>query len=254
MPTDKWLEKDFLKPLIILEKIGVPENERKEFYRYLQSYGMYRPHANIEEQNNKLKKKKAWNTVRRFYKKYKGLWKGPSVPIYIFPIQGKASLFGHGMKKSGVSFKDQVYLFLSADTDEKEWEALFVHEYHHATRMNLLNKNNDQYHLLDAIIFEGLAEQAVKEYCGEKYVSNWAKRYSQHQLATFWEKYIKNQISITRSESKHDQLLLGKGMYPSLLGYAVGYHLIELYKEENKGDTMKWLAKSSSEFLPSQYS
>ncbi|MCP3742183.1 DUF2268 domain-containing protein [Rossellomorea sp. BNER] len=250
MPTDKWLEKDFLKPLVILEKIGVPENEREEFYRHLQSYGMYRPQANIEEQYLALKKKKAWSTIQQYYKKYKGLWKGPSVPIYIFPIQVKASFFSQGMKKSGVSFKDQVYLFLSSETDEKEWEALFVHEYHHATRMNVLNKKSDQYNLLDAIIFEGLAEQAVKEYCGEKYVSNWTKQYSHHQLTTYWEKYIKKQMSITRTESKHDQLLLGKGMYPSLLGYAVGYYLIDLYKEENKGNTVKWLAKPSPEFLP----
>ncbi|WP_421384183.1 DUF2268 domain-containing protein [Bacillus salacetis] len=249
--TSKWLDDYARDPEKMLMKKGMKKREAAELYGYLKSFGMYSPAANTEYEINALKKRDAWRKMNVYYNKYRSLWKGPSVPVYIFPVQSARGIFSSGFKKSGVSFKDEIYLFLSDEEDPREWEAVFVHEYHHCTRMNLLEKNPDQYNLLDSIIFEGLAEDAVKEYCGEEYVSSWAAKYSEFLLRKLWNQHIKNELHLRRKDTKHDQLLLGRGSYPSLIGYAIGYYIVRKFRENHGMTVQEMMGLDSKKFIES---
>jgi uncharacterized protein YjaZ len=247
--TSKWLDDYAEEPEKLLMKKGITSKEAAELYSYLQSFGMYTPSLYTKQLVLSLKERHAWKKINLFYKKYRALWKGPSIPVYIFPVQASRGIFSSGLKKSGVSFKEEIYLFLSDEEDEKEWEALFVHEYHHCTRMNLLKKNPAEYTLMDSLIFEGLAEDAVKEYCGDHYLSGWTEKYSELLLRKLWNQHIKNELHLRKDDSKHDQLLLGRGKYPSMLGYAIGFYLVGKFRQKNGMSAKQMMILDSNRFI-----
>jgi uncharacterized protein YjaZ len=247
--TGSWLEENADNPEKMLMKKGITSKKAADLYGYLKTFGMYAPSGNTKQQVDSLKKRDAWKKMNAYYKKYRTLWKGPSVPVYIFPVQEANGFLTSGLKKSGVSFKDEIYLFLSDEEDFREWEALFVHEYHHCTRMNRLDKSPKQYTLLDSIIFEGLAEDAVREYCGDQYVSVWTKKYSEFLLQKLWNQHIKNELHLKREDARHDQLLLGRGKYPSLIGYAVGYYIVDRYREKHRLTSMEMMQLDANRFI-----
>ena len=117
-------------------------------------------------------------------------------------------------------------------------------------RMKKLSKKEDQYTLLDSIIFEGLAENAVREYCGEKYVAPWTKAYEEAELSRFYDKWIEPNLDVKRRSPLHDQLLLGQKSYPNMLGYSSGYRLVQNYLKNQDTSTISLFGKPSSIFLP----
>ncbi|WP_341357803.1 DUF2268 domain-containing putative Zn-dependent protease [Rossellomorea sp. y25] len=248
-PTDEWLVDSIHKPLELLKKTINGKEDQKSFYQYLMKHGMYKSSHHAEDIYAKMKERKIWERFSLYEKKYKRKWNGPNVPIYLFPVQEKRGMFQASMKKSGVCFKDEIFFFVADQEDAKEYEALFVHEYHHCVRMKLLNKKDSQYTLLDSIIFEGLAEFAVREYCGEKYVASWTKAYEEKQMSLYFEKWIKPNLDVKRSSPLHDYLLLGQKSYPNMLGYAAGYYLVQNYVKQKDRSTTALLGKPSSIFL-----
>jgi uncharacterized protein YjaZ len=192
---------------------------------------MYKPDRRTRKTLEKLETKKYWAVTEKVFNKYKRKWKGPDIPIFIFPLdESNSKLMREGKGKSGLSFIDKMFLFLTPINDEKELEALIVHEYHHVCRMQSQKTNPAEYTLLDSIILEGLAEHAVAENCGEKYTGEWSRRYSTKVLAEFWEKEIEEKLSIQRKDRQHDEILFGLGGRPTLLGYAIGYEIVKQYK------------------------
>lgn len=193
---------------------------------------MYRPSAKSKSIFEELQQNKTWEKVNRIFQKYKEKWKGPDIPIYIFPYENKSSLLlSNHAKKSGVSFPDKLFLFLTKFDDDLEIEAVLVHEYHHVCRMNGLNKPIQEYTLLDSIIMEGLAEDAVHENVGEKYVADWIRPISNETFGLYWKKYLKEQLAIKKTEKLHDHLLYGKGLLPTMLGYSSGYHIVRNFRK-----------------------
>ncbi|MCM3682792.1 DUF2268 domain-containing protein [Mesobacillus subterraneus] len=179
--------------------------------------------------------------------KYKKKWKGPDIPIFIFPMnESNSRLMKEGKGKSGVSFIDKLFLFLTPIDDLKQLEALFVHEYHHVCRMNGLKKSPAEYTLLDSIILEGLAEHAVAENCGDKFTGEWSRRYSTEYLSEFWKNDLSEKLSIKRNDRQHDQILFGLGSRPRLLGYAIGYEIIKQYKQH------EYFTEKASFSIPSE--
>ncbi|WP_188048432.1 DUF2268 domain-containing protein [Bacillus sp. CH30_1T] len=249
-PTDEWLVESIHKPLELLKNTINGKDDQKSFYQYLMRHGMYKSSQHAEDIYEKMKEHNIWERFALYEKKYKRKWNGPNVPIYLFPVQEKRGMFQSSMKKSGVCFKDEIFFFITEHEDMKEYEALFVHEYHHCVRMKLLNKKDTQYTLLDSIIFEGLAEHAVKEYCGEKYSASWTKAYEEKEMSRYYDKWIQPNLDVTRSSPLHDHLLLGKKSYPNMLGYAAGYYLVENYLKKNITSTIALIGKASSTFLP----
>ncbi|WP_442599172.1 DUF2268 domain-containing protein [Neobacillus sp. D3-1R] len=238
--TDIWLRDSFEHPIEMCKKMSGFQNksELQRFYQYLVQFGMYRPNSESKNVFEELKKGRTWDQVQLIYSKYKEDWKGPKVPIYIFPIdKGSRLLFRSNQTKSGVSFKDKIFLFLSNLDDSQELEALIIHEYHHVCRMNGLTKPLNEYTLLDSIIMEGLAEDAVHEHLGKKYVASWSKELPNEQFNQYWQKYFKKHLSIKKKDSLHDHLLFGKGFVPKMLGYTCGYHIVRKYRKHENFST-----------------
>ena len=226
--TEEWLGSYFFDPLKICSQLRTPfkEKSESEIYQYLLSFGMYRPTRMTEEIYHELIKLDIWKRAEKILARYQKMWIGPDVPVYIFPFGQKR--YPISKMQGGVSFKDGMFLFLSSfHKEEKALEALIVHEYHHVCRLNKLRKPIQDYTLLDSIVMEGFAEYAVTKYCGEDYQSNWVSCYNDEELNYYWEKDVKKHLKSTRIDPIHDAILFGKGRYPHLLGYALGYWLIE---------------------------
>ncbi|WP_233269903.1 DUF2268 domain-containing protein [Heyndrickxia camelliae] len=250
--TDKWLDESFYNPEEMLSKSKGSSNEKRNrgFYQYLKGFGMYQPSNFNKNIFEALKKGSYWQKVDRLYDKYKKLWNGPEVNIYIFPINGaNRQLIRQTNGKSGVTFEKNLYLFLSPLQDSKELEALFVHEYHHATRMHHLNKRPLDYTLLDSLILEGLAETAVEEYCGEEYLAEWTRGYSERHLQRFWKSDFKERLTINRRNWMHDDLLFGRKFVPRMMGYAIGYKIISEYKKYHEFSIERTISAPSEDLL-----
>jgi uncharacterized protein YjaZ len=251
-PTDDWLAQSLDNPLAILKKTKQGESDVESLYRYLMKHGMYRPAHDAKKIYEAMKENKLWDLFMKFEKIYRHKWNGPNVPVYLLPVQEKRGLFQSSIKKSGVCFKDEIYLFVNNQEDLKEYESLFVHEYHHCVRMARLKKRDEDYTLLDSIIFEGLAEHAVREYCGEEYVASWTTAYEGKELSYYYEKWIQPNLDITRVNPLHDHLLLGQKNYPKMLGYAAGYYLVKKARKDKKKVTNLFIGKPSTFFIPKE--
>ncbi len=228
--TDKWLEQHFYSPREICHLASPNSKGAVHFYRYLKRFGMYEPSAVTRRMFEQLKEQKAWEKVEKYYERYRKCWNGPNVKIYIFPLQPTNHFIHYFQGRSGVTFPNKIFLFLSPTSDRKNWESVFVHEYHHATRMCKYDKQFADYDLLDSLIFEGLAEHAVLKYCGKKYVSKWMTRYEKDELSYYWKQLYKRKIKITKKDPEHQLLLFGGKGIPMLMGYAIGAELIKSFK------------------------
>jgi uncharacterized protein YjaZ len=250
--TLDWLEKDFRNPIKICEKL-VPYFENQpaiEIYKQLQEFGMYKPSRQTWDTIEIMKVEEAGNLVQRFFDHYKKKWGGPDIPIFLFPLNQSRGFFIRQDKgKSGVTFSDKLFLFLSNMDDHKELEALFVHEYHHACRLNRLKGKMDNYTLLDSIIIEGLAEFSVLKNCGEKYLAHWCTMYTEKEIEKFWDLYLKDNINRRKKEKIHDILLYGHGRIPKLLGYAAGFSLVQRYYKQNDFSTKRSFSIPASKFI-----
>lgn len=229
--TDRWMDKLFDEPSKIFHKFISDSREAAHFYQYLLPFGMYRPNRITYNTYLQLKNEDTWKKVHTVFSHYKEKWNGPDVPVYIFPIHHRSNPSLKG--KSGISFHDKMFLFLSPLKDEKELEAILIHEYHHVCRLNNQNKPFEAYTLLDSIMMEGFAEYLVIQSLGEKYAGDWISRYKEKDIQNYWQKYFKKNSHLTRKERLHDVLLFGKGYHPDLIGYAVGYWLVNKYAKKH---------------------
>ncbi|WP_428911377.1 DUF2268 domain-containing protein [Niallia sp. Krafla_26] len=244
--TDKWLDENFDQPIKLIKEQVLSsrvEDERK-LYNYLRSFGMYSPNLKSKEIVESLKKHNYWTKASQIFNRYKKGWKGPDIPIYIFPIHE-----GIDEAVSGVSFKNKMFLFLSPLKDIKELESLIVHEYHHVCRLNQGTKVVHEYTVLDSIIMEGFAEFAVTKNCGEKYNAHWIRRFSDDQLEKFYHRFLKEHLRAKRTDKIHDRLIFGKGFYPKLLGYSVGYWLVKKASQKQDFSINETFSIQSEEIL-----
>lgn len=250
--TDTWLEDLIDQPEEICKKIDPAVKNARSYYEYLLFFGMYRPSKISKDIFQQLKQANAWEKINEYYKKYKKLWDGPETKIYILPINGmNRSLIRQTNGKSGVTFKDKMILFLGPSEDQKEWESLFVHEYNHATRMSYMSGDPLNYSLLDSLILEGLAEYAVEQYCGEKYLAPWTRAYSDKVLKRFWKSDFNERLTIKKKDPVHDNLLFGKKFVPTMMGYAIGYKIISEYNKNTIYSFNKMFSTSSEKLVNS---
>ncbi len=234
--TDQWMQKEFNRPIEICERLIPFFNGQKAgaIYNQLLNFGMFKPSlASWETFENMLEENK-WDKTNDIYHYFQRKWSGPDIPIFLFPIQQSGGFFRRKERgKSGVSFSDKLFLFLSQDIDQAELEALFVHEYHHVCRLNKLKGNIEDYTLLDSMIIEGLAEYAVLRHCGKKYLAEWCSLYSEDEMKYIWNKYLKDNLMIRKKNKRHDDLLYGNGRFPKLAGYAAGFWIVRNYYQKN---------------------
>jgi uncharacterized protein YjaZ len=232
--TDEWLKKDS-NPIKICQELKAyfhRMNER-EIHHYLNEFGMYKRVSKPYIQQ--MIKYNVWGRVRQFFNDLKAKWQGPDIPIFIFPVDESSGLLSRDFRgKSGVSFRDKLFLFLSKEVGDEELKTVLTHEYHHICRLSMHEKKEEHYTLIDAIILEGLAEHAVCETVGEQALTVWVKKYSPGQLNRWWNLWIKPNQLVKRDDPKYVQLLFGKAFYPHMLGYALGYHIVRTYHKTHK--------------------
>ncbi|WP_026089113.1 DUF2268 domain-containing protein [Bacillus sp. AP8] len=232
--TEDWLVEYGDNPLKICNKLQ-PYFEKltdKEIYHYLQQFGMYHASSKVKTDIEKLQQNQTWEKVEDLFLVYQEKWKGPDIPIFIFPHR-KQPLFIKGHNKSGLAFPDKLFLFLSPKLNQKDREALLIHEYHHVCRLHTQKKSINEYTIADSIILEGLAEYTVEKALGSKYLAPWTKQYTISFLDKCWKSYFQDNTSLSRNEKKHDQLIYGRGTYPAMIGYCMGYYLVDLYFKTN---------------------
>lgn len=249
--TDKWLINNWKEPLKLTEELSryFSEASPTAIYDHLTMHGMYQlPFKNGWEDIEHFIDKNPWETVSKQEMKLRKLWKGPTVPIFIFPADtNNRALKENFNGKSGVAFRDKLFLFISQDNSEQEIKALFTHEYHHVTRMSKFKKSVSTYHLLDTIILEGLAEHAVKEQIGEAYNADWTNYYSTYQLEKMWKRLIQPAGDLPKQHRRHHLILYGSGLYPKMAGYAVGYYLVNNYVDKNNLSSHELLSISTDD-------
>ncbi|WP_078381440.1 DUF2268 domain-containing protein [Sutcliffiella halmapala] len=235
--TDRWLEEDYHQPLNISKKLlkYFEDVTERELYDYLIMHGMYRPVQNGKETVEKLINLDCWNIVLKEWKRLKKIWNGPDIPIFIFPSDEQNTQIKREFKgKSGVAFKDKLFLFLPVDIEVNELRALFTHEYNHICVLANNKKNDDHYTLVESVLIEGLAESAVKHHLGEKYTAKWTNYYNSKELQNFLERIILPNKDLKKNEREHMKILYGKGFYPKMVGYCVGFYLIQKLLQEDK--------------------
>src|SRR5699024_5274797 len=234
--TDLWLLEQYDNPIEICEKLTgyFKDASAAEIYGHLTLHGMYRqpcdPGMNLME---KLWNKNIWEMVQHEEQQLKKIWKGPDVPIFIFPSDSNNRKLRQDFNgKSGISFHDKLFLFISERNEENEIRALLTHEYNHICRLSKYDKNEKDYVLIDSIILEGLAENAVNERIGEQFVSNWISYYPKEKLELMRKNIVWPNKNISINDHKHHHILYGSGAYPKMAGYCVGYYLVKKHMEE----------------------
>jgi len=217
-------------------------NPLKKFFSYatteeiqgeLLTRGLFDPFecTEISEILTRLEEKKVWEKLAHEFNYLKRLMNGPDVPICIYPLtKHRPIIEGIEVKKNGVSYNNILFLFLSIDLEIDEMKALLAHEYHHICRLSYINQSPYEIELLETLILEGMAECAIEELYGERWLSPWTKRYSQKECMKLWTKYFVQALPL-QGVDNHFQFLYGnqaKGL-PQWIGYCVGYRIVRSY-------------------------
>ncbi|MUK90415.1 Zn-dependent protease [Ornithinibacillus sp. L9] len=249
--TDQWLLNDYEDPLKLCERIEdyFSGASASEIYQHLAINGMYRrPSKHGEEIVQGLQDKRFWDIIKWEERKLQKKWNGPDIPILILPSDTtNRTMNAEYNGKSGLAFNDKLFLFLSEDNSVKEIQALFTHEYNHVCRLSVYSKPEEDYVLLDTIILEGLAENAVRERLGEDYTANWTSYYTEDEAEKIWKQIIYPHKDLPKNHRKHPELLYGLKFQPRMAGYCVGYHLVNKYLTKTELRCKDLLGKSSEE-------
>jgi uncharacterized protein YjaZ len=222
----------------------------KEIAKYLQSFGMYKNSYGLGKWIERVEKDKILPFIKDEERKLQMEWNGPAISIFIFPCDANNRKIEKDYKgRSGLAFNNKLFLFLSEDTDKRDIKSLFIHEYHHVCRLAAVKKQEKNFTIIDMVIMEGLAENAVREKLGEKDVASWTKLYSDSQCERFLERMIYPQRDVSRENHKFSQLMFGTGFYPNMLGYAVGYYVVKKYMKRSGKNTKDLLGLPAEEFI-----
>ncbi len=256
MRTDRWLSDLYDDPVKICEKIKIHFDgaSASEIYDYLTFHGMYTPQKTGSFAVKKLKENKVWDIVQDEKMKLQKIWEGPRIPVFIFPSDTTNEILNQEFRgKSGLAFKDKLFLFVSEENNEAEIRSLFTHEYNHACRLSKYHKDEEEYVLLDTIILEGMAENAVRERFGAEFMSNWTSYYSNEELKKIWRRFVYPNRSTLKVSAKHQDIMYGLRSYPKMAGYCVGYYLVNQYMESKGLSSKDLLSIHSEKFVSFAY-
>lgn len=254
--TDTWLLAHYDEPEEICKKlkdyISLPP---RYMYRYLVAHGMYRPVRDGREDIEKLQKQNVWGNIEKEFQQLRQWLGGPDIPVLIFP----SDVYNRRIQqeydgKSGLAFRQCLFLFILPHNPIEELKAVLTHEYHHICRVRTVQKREEAYTLLDTMILEGLAEAAVAERYSEAYHAPWTQYYTKQEAIRFWCRYIKNRINVYRGTTEHERVLNGWAIYPDMLGYAVGFHLVQDCISHTQLTTKQLLAMDAKEILQAAHS
>ncbi|WP_407269458.1 DUF2268 domain-containing protein [Radiobacillus sp. PE A8.2] len=221
-----------------------------DIHLHLLNHGMFAPSRSDKEVIKAFFTQNYWNKTTKLISYLRKKWDGPDVPIMIFPSDHQNTYLQmelHGV--NGLSYLDKCILFLPKETDNLRLKALVTHEYNHVCRLQALEKSESELNLLDGIVLEGLAEYAVLDLVGEKYLGKWTSLYDTELAKKYWEKWLSSNLSLKKSDERHELFMYGKGNIPKWLGYNAGFHLVSSYTEKHETSMNELLALSSEVIL-----
>jgi uncharacterized protein YjaZ len=73
--------------------------------------------------------------------------------------------------------------------------------------------------------------------------------YTEKEMEKLWELFIVNQLHRRKNERVHDELLYGGGRIPKLLGYAIGFNVVEKYYSNHNYSTKLSFSIPSTKFI-----
>ena len=250
--TKKWL-KEFVKKCEQQSGKGAGKLHREIFceplkdlfpnvpvdaYQYeLLSNGMFLPEEwrTLKPTLEKMEEQRIWKLVDEEYGNLQKKWKGPDVPIYIFPLQQTRMPSAEKVNRNGIAYQNALFLFFAEDIKREEIIASLAHEYNHVCRLQFLNLTPKEIKLRDSLIIEGMGEYAVKEICGETYLGPWASLYSKEEVLPIWNEHFLPALK-RKGVQNHRLYLFGQPRtpYPKWIGYYLGYDIVDSFVK-NKG-------------------
>ncbi|MCP8968299.1 DUF2268 domain-containing protein [Ectobacillus sp. SYSU M60031] len=252
MPTDEWLREQYEDPAKLCEQrlrdhVPLPPSH---IYRFLAARGMYRPVPGGLEEVKELQQAGIWRGLRREYQELRRWLQGPDIPVYIFPSDAyNRRIQREYGGKSGLAFPGCLFIFVSSRNELEELKAVLTHEYHHVCRLQQLPAEEHDGTLLDSMIMEGLAEAAVRERHGSERHAAWVSYYTKEEAVKLWSTYLEKFQQVGRGTRKHEDLLNGLHIYPRMLGYAVGFYIVEECMQENRYTTRQLLGTPAEKIL-----
>lgn len=248
--SGRWEEDIALQQDLLCKKLTsfFPDATVYEIHHHLIQNGLFLPNPSDQKVISQLCSAKHWEVAAATLAQLKQEWNGSAVHVLIFPANMENEQLQNDFQgRSGLAYQDKILLFISAHTSEAALQALIIHEYNHVCRLNFLNKKEQDITLLDAMVMEGLAEAAVAERLGKKYLTPWTSMYSLKYAQACWKKWIKPNIDIKKPNFRHQCLMYGGEQIPKWLGYNIGFHLVQSYMENTGSDTQHLLHLSSKE-------
>lgn len=262
--TDQWLkdylnsksgtmEKDMaLQREILCRKLIAyfPNATAYDIHHHLLQNGLFLPSASDQKVIEAMCRKDYWKIIVEELKQLISKWNGPDIPVFIFPSNLKNKQLRVDFNgRSGLAYQDKICLFISSRTSEAELQALLTHEYNHVCRLQYLNKKEEDIQLLDAMVLEGMAEMAVYERLGKKYLAKWTSIYSLAYVLTYWSEWFAPNLDSKKIDMRHNLLMYGDYSIPKWLGYNMGFHLVASFAENKQIELDKILRIPSKVIL-----
>ena len=102
--------------------------------------------------------------------------------------------------------------------------------------------------LMDSLMMEGLAEEAVESIFGTDYLSPWTQNYSLDELQRYWNSHFVPALN-QRGLALHQPFLFGDDRLnlPPWIGYCMGYQIVQTFKAKCGPYNTKELMQINSE-------
>lgn len=149
-------------------------------------------------------------------------------PLYIFIFPSYSDFVKKRME--GVSgytpWKNTILIFLDEDAQHGALEKTIVHEYVHAVSLKFHTWTT----LGDSLVFEGLAENFVSTIY-KRSKSPWTKALSRDASLKYFRS-LHNKITTADPKLEYE-LFFGDTRYPLWSGYAIGYWVVNAYRQQH---------------------
>ncbi|MFC0524896.1 DUF2268 domain-containing protein [Pontibacillus salicampi] len=210
----------------------------EELHFALLQYGLFHPTEDTQDicdSVHALDQFGIWNALNMEYRHLQKEWRGPSVPVFIFPITlSNQPSCQKPTEKNGVSLEEGIFLFVSPFILKQEVFAVLAHEYNHSCRLFHTQNHRHDMSLLDVILLEGMAEYAVGKRYGSKWNAGWIHMYSDNELQALWTDHYIDHLGIKREEEQLEYMFGGGTRnIPEHAGYAIGFSIITSFLNQH---------------------